>query len=125
MAHERKENYGEWTLITGRDAATANGKRLGSTDPISGKMYVFYGEARKELSSDHWIFQNLYLKIEKVKEMLRLETVYGLNPAYNSVGKEKTRKAYLSVGYRIDDDKELNDLAKLDDFLSGHIPSWW
>jgi hypothetical protein len=125
MAHERKENYGEWELITGRDAATANGKRPGSIDPITGKIYVFYGEARKEVSSDHWIFRNLYLKIGKVKEILRLETVYVLNPSYTSVGKEYTRKAYLSVGYRIDDDKELNDLAKLDDFLSGHIPSWW
>ena len=125
MTLERKENYGEWELITGRDAATANGKRPGSVDPITGKTYVFYGEARKELSSEHWIFQKLYLKIGKVKASLDLETVYVLNPSYTSVGKEKIRKAYLSVGYRQDDDKELNDLAKLDEFLSGQIPSWW
>jgi hypothetical protein len=118
MITPKTEQYLEWTLVSGLDAATANGKRDG-VDPITGKKHTFYGTARKELPSTHWIFTSLHTNVEQIKTHLGLQTVYTLYPSHNT----KSKTWCLNVGYHKDAEL-LVELDKLDEFLE-HEPKIW
>jgi len=119
MITPKTEQYLEWTLISGLDAATGNGKKEGSVDPITGKTHVFYGTARKELSSTHWIFTNLHTNVQQIKTHLGLQSVYTLYPFHNT----QKKTTCLSVGYRKDEGL-LVELDKLDEFLEKEPKVW-
>jgi hypothetical protein len=121
MITPKLDYYDGWTIITGVDTSTANGKQEGSSDPITGKKYEFYGEARKELPADHWIFHNLYKKVGKIIASQKLRTVYGMNPSYKTQGKSGI--SYLSVGFRRNADS-LRDLDSLTTFLEAKPADW-
>ena len=113
------ERFYDWTLISGLDCSTANGKGESTINPITGQKFLFYGLARKELPASHWIFNRLYEKNETIKDILGLNTVYDMYLSYDDL----VKKSFLVVGYHKSSDI-LIELEKIDRFIINKPENW-